>query len=189
MIYMFLADGFEEVEALTPLDLLRRAGAEIATVGIQGSTSTGSHGVTFACDMTAEEMDLSAADMVILPGGLLGTTNLDACHYVDAAIEAVTKKGGRLAAICAAPLILGKRGLLEGKHAVCYPGFEKELRGAIVSESAGVVTDGNITTAKGMGVAFEFGIELVRLLFGKVKADALTKGTVRPFANVTEIHP
>jgi 4-methyl-5(b-hydroxyethyl)-thiazole monophosphate biosynthesis len=108
---------------------------------------------------------------------------------VDAAIEAVTKKGGRLAAICAAPLILGKRGLLAGKHAVCYPGFEHELCGAIVSETAGVVTDGNITTAKGMGVAFEFGIELVRLLFGKEKADALTKGTVRPFAEAIEIHP
>ena len=99
MIYMFLADGFEEVEALTPLDLLRRAGAEILTVGIQGSTATGSHGVTFACDIAADEMDLSAVDTVILPGGLPGTTNLDACHYVDAAIDAVTKKGGRLAAL------------------------------------------------------------------------------------------
>ena len=188
MIYMFLADGFEEVEALTPLDLLRRAGAEILTVGIQGTTATGAHGITFACDITAEEMDLSAVDTVILPGGMPGTTNLDACRYVDAAIEAVTKKGGRLAAICAAPLILGKRGLLEGKHAVCYPGFEKELRGAHICETAGVVTDGSITTAKGMGVAFEFGIELVRLLFGQGKADAIASATMAPFAQVTEIY-
>ena len=189
MIYLLLADGFEEVEALTPLDLLRRAGAEITTVGIQGNTATGSHGITVACDITADAMDLSAADMLILPGGMPGSKHLDACHYVDTAIEAVMKKGGRLAAICAAPLILGRRGLLDGKHAVCYPGFESELRGAVISKKAGVVTDGNITTAKGMGVAFEFGIELVRLLFGKEKADALTKGTVRPFAWAIEIHP
>lgn len=188
MIYMFLADGFEEVEALTPLDLLRRAGAEIATVGIQGSTATGSHGITVACDITADEMDLSAADMLILPGGMPGSKNLDACEYVDRAIAEVHEKGGRLAAICAAPFILGRRGLLVGKHAVCYPGFEGELRGAVISEKAGVVTDGNITTAKGMGVAFEFGIELVRALYGEEKAKAVSDATMRPYAAVTEIY-
>ena len=185
MIYMCLADGFEEVEALAPLDLLRRAGAEIFTVGIGKKTAVGSHGITVSCDLCTCEADPTLPDMLILPGGLPGTTNLDASDFVDKAIEAVLAKGGRLAAICAAPLILGKRGLLAGKHAVCYPGFEKELQGAIVSETAGVVTDGNITTAKGMGVAFEFGIELVRVLYGKEKADAIARATMRNFASTT----
>lgn len=188
MIYMCLADGFEEAAALVPLDLLRRAGLEVVTVGIGGNTATGSHGVTFACDLCAEKADPSAPDMLILPGGMPGTTNLDASEFVDRTIREVQNKGGRLAAICAAPLILGRRGLLEGKHAVCYPGFEKELRGATVSENAGVITDGKITTAKGMGVAFEFGLELVRLLCGEDKAKALDEATMHPFFSLTEIH-
>ncbi len=187
MIYMCLADGFEEVEALAPLDLLRRAGLEVATVGIGGDFATGSHGIKVACDLRAEAADPAAPDMLILPGGMPGTTNLDASPFVDEAIREVTKKGGRLAAICAAPLILGRRGLLDGKHAVCYPGFEKELKGATVSKNAGVVTDGLITTAKGMGVAFEFGMELVRLLCGEEMAARIAEGTMRPFAQTTEV--
>lgn len=188
MIYMCLADGFEEVEALAPLDLLRRAGADIKTVGIGGRTATGSHGIAVYCDLTDKEADPEAPDMLILPGGMPGTMNLDASPFVDKAIHAVKEKGGRLAAICAAPLVLGRRGILNGKGAVCYPGFEKELKGANISEIAGVVTDGNVTTAKGMGVAFEFGIELVRLLYGEEKADEIGVATMRSFSEVTEIH-
>ena len=183
---MCLADGFEEVEALTPLDLRRRAGLEVATVGIGGDFATGSHGIKVACDLNAKVADPTVPDMLILPGGMPGTTNLDASPFVDEAIREVTKKGGRLAAICAAPLILGRRGLLEGKRAVCYPGFEEELKGATVLKDAGVVTDGLITTAKGMGVAFEFGTELVRLLCGEEQADAVSKATMRPFASYIE---
>ncbi len=189
MIYMCLADGFEEVEALAPLDLLRRAGARISTVGIGTKTAVGSHGIAITCDLCDTEADESLADMLILPGGLPGTTNLDASEFVDKTIRAIQKKGGRLAAICAAPLILGKRGILDGKHAVCYPGFEHELLGATICENAGVVTDGLITTAKGMGTAFAFGIELVRVLYGEEKASEITAATMRPYATCTEIYP
>ena len=189
MIYLCLADGFEEVEALAPLDLLRRAGAEIYTVRIgEGKTAIGSHGIATLCDLAEGEADPALPDMLILPGGMPGSTNLDASDFVDITIKQIQKKGGRLAAICAAPLILGKRGILKGKHAVCYPGFENELLGASIEENAGVVTDGLITTAKGMGVAFAFGIELVRVLYGEEKADAIAKSTMRPFAECTAIY-
>lgn len=180
MIYLLLADGFEEVEALAPLDLLRRAGAQICTVAIGTDVPTGSHGIRIFCDMTEKQADPTAADMLILPGGMPGAENLDASHFVDEAIKSVSKKGGHLAAICAAPLVLGRRGLLNKKSAVCYPGFENELVGAKIEKFADVVTDGNITTAKGVGVAFEFGLALVRLLFGAKKASALKKATMHP---------
>jgi len=186
MIYMCLADGFEEVEALTPLDLLRRAGLEVVTVGISGGTATGAHGITVSCDLTAEAANPAAPDILILPGGMPGTTKLDASPFVDEAIREVQKKGGRLAAICAAPLILGRRGLLEGKRATCYPGFEGELKGAIVAEGVGVVTDGNITTAKGMGVAFDFGIELIRLICGEEMAKTVAGATMHAFIDRIE---
>ena len=189
MIYMFLATGFEETEALCPLDLLRRAGAKIYTVRIgEGKTALGAHGIKILCDLAEAEADPSLPDMLILPGGMPGASNLDASDLVDKTIKQIQKKGGRLAAICAAPMILGRRGILEGKHAVCFPGFEKELLGARIEESAGVVTDGCVTTAKGMGVAFAFGIELVRVLYGQEKAFALRDATMRSFAECTAIY-
>ena len=175
MILVLLADGFEEIEALTPVDMLRRAGLDVKTVGITGRVAVGSHGIPVICDILPEEADLSAVDAVIFPGGLPGSTNLDASPFTDKAIEAVENRGGRLAAICAAPLVLGHRGLLVGKRATCYPGFEKELIGATVID-AGVVTDGNITTARGMGVALDFANELVSLICGKEKAEELSRG-------------
>ena len=173
MIYLLLADGVEEIEALTPLDILRRAGIEIKTVGINGKYAKGSHGIVVECDITAEDADMSKLDMVILPGGMPGSTNLDASPFTDKAIKAVLDNGGRLAAICAAPLVLGRRGLLVGRSATCYPGFEGELTGATVVDKS-VVTDGNITTAKGMGVALAFAKELVSLLVGKEAADKIS---------------
>ena len=169
MIAILLADGFEEIEALTPLDVLRRAGLDVKTVAIGSKVAVGSHGIPVICDMEAKEVDESSLSTVIFPGGMPGSLNLDASPYADKFINAVIKNGGRLAAICAAPLVLGRRGLLEGKEAICYPGFEGELRGAKISDSA-VVTDGNITTAKGMGVALAFALELVRLICGENKA-------------------
>ena len=175
MIYMFLADGFEEVEALCPLDILRRAGLEVTTVGVGGKDMIiGSHGIAIQTDIPDVMYRDSAPDMVIFPGGMPGATNLDESDFTDKIISAVTVNGGRLAAICAAPLILGRRGLLEGKEATCYPGFEQELRGAKISNKS-VVTDGNITTARGMGVALEFAEELVALCLGKEKADKISK--------------
>ena len=169
MIAILLADGFEEIEALTPLDVLRRAGLNVKTVAIGSKIAVGSHGIAVVCDMNADEVDLTEVTTVIFPGGMPGSLNLDASPFSDKIISAVLKNGGRLAAICAAPLVLGRRGLLDGKRAVCYPGFEDELKGAeIPSES--VVTDGNITTARGMGVALAFSLELVRQILGDDKA-------------------
>jgi len=164
MIYMFLADGFEEVEALCPLDILRRAGLEVTTVGIGKDIIRGAHGITVQTDIIDIMYRDSKPDMIILPGGMPGSTNLDESKTVDAALKAGARKGAYLCAICAAPLVLGKRGYLNGKNAVCYPGFEEYLKGATVSKTESVVRDGNIITAKGMGVAFDFGLELVRVL-------------------------
>ena len=173
MIVVLLANGFEEIEALTPIDILRRAGLRVVSCGITGRVAKGSHGISVEADMLPEEIDLCRVDMVILPGGMPGATNIDAHPFTDRIIHAALKNGGRLAAICAAPLALGRRGLLEGKRATCYPGFEDELHGAIIC-SEGVVTDGNITTAKGMGVALEFSKELVRLTLGEEKAKEIS---------------
>lgn len=163
MIIVLLADGFEELEALTPVDILRRAGHNVKTVGIGGKIPVGSHGIPVVCDSLPEDIDLSKVDMAIFPGGMPGSLNLDASPYTDKVIEAVTENGGRLAAICAAPLVFGRRGLLKGKRATCFPGFEGELVGALVTDSA-VVTDGNITTARDFRAAMEFGDELADLL-------------------------
>jgi 4-methyl-5(b-hydroxyethyl)-thiazole monophosphate biosynthesis len=124
-------------------------------------------------DLLPEEVKLDEVTMAIFPGGMPGATNIDSHPFTDKAIDAVTKNGGRLAAICAAPLVLGRRGLLDGKRATCYPGFDGELTGAVVT-GEGVVTDGSITTAKGMGVALEFAKELVRVTVGKEKAEEIS---------------
>ena len=164
MIIVFLANGFEEIEALTPLDLLRRAGKEILTVSITNERAvTGAHGITVLVDLTKDELTHVCDEMLILPGGMPGTKNLDASPLTDRLIEEVLENGGRLAAICAAPMVLGKRGLLEGKRATCYPGFEEYLTGATVGGK--VIRDGRIITAAGMGVAQEFGLEIISALF------------------------
>lgn len=172
MVYMFLANGFEEVEALCPLDLLRRAGVKVTTVGIGGETICGAHGITVMCDIPDTHFRDSLPDMIILPGGMPGTKNLDSSPTVEIALRVALRNNSYIAAICAAPMILGKRGVLRGKEATCYPGFEEYLDGAILSKHS-VIRDHNIITARGMGVAFEFGIELVTILCGKQKADEI----------------
>ena len=167
-----MADGFEEIEALTPVDILRRAGLDARMVAVGSKVAVGSHGIAVVCDMTADEVNLDEVTAVIFPGGMPGSLNLDASPYSDKFIDAVNKNRGKIAAICAAPLVLGRRGLLEGKRAICYPGFEKELKGAII-ENAPVVTDGNITTAIGMGAALPFALELVRVILGEEKANEI----------------
>ena len=176
MIYMFLADGFEEVEALCPLDILRRAGLEVTTVGVGGKDMIiGAHSIAVQADIPDIMYRDSDPDMIILPGGMPGSSTLDQSKTVDAALRGAAKKGAYLCAICAAPLVLGKRGYLEGKTAVCYPGFEELLTGATVSETETVVRDGNIITAKGMGAAFEFGLELVRALKDNETAEKIKR--------------
>ncbi len=175
MIAILLADGFEEIEALTPLDVLRRAGLDVKTVAITSKLAVGSHGITVVCDMTADEVNFDEITAVIFPGGMPGALNLDASPESDKFIEAVKKNGGIISAICAAPLVLGRRGLLEGKHATCYPGFEDELKGALVSDNS-VVNDGKIVTARGMGAALEFALTIVELICGREEAVKISKG-------------
>ncbi len=173
MILILLCDGFEEIEALAPLDLMRRAELDVRTVGVNSKIVVGSHNIPVVCDLSPSEVPLDKVDAVILPGGMPGASNLDKSEFTDLVLDAVIKNGGKIGAICAAPFILGKRGLLKGRYATCYPGFEKHLEGANIKDS-GVVTDGNITTAKGMGVALAFAKELVSLICGKSKADELS---------------
>ena len=163
MVYLFLANGFEEIEALAPLDLLRRVGVEVTTVGVGGEMIRGSHGIVVQADMPDTMYMDADPEMIILPGGMPGSKNLDESRIVDVAVMTAARKGAYIAAICAAPFILGKRGLLAGKEAICYPGFENELTGAHISTEK-VVRDGNFITAAGMGVAVDFGLKLVEVL-------------------------
>ncbi|MBR4896852.1 MAG: DJ-1/PfpI family protein [Clostridia bacterium] len=175
MILEFLADGFEEIEALTPVDVLRRAGLDVKTaaVGGHGLVVRGSHGIPVTADMTAEDAAaLGGIDMVILPGGMPGAKNLDTDPTVDAVLGRVHAEGGILAAICAAPMVLGHRGYLMGKRATCFPGFEGELAGADYTAGR-VEEDGRIVTACGMGAATEFALALVRILKGGDAAEKL----------------
>lgn len=172
MVYILLADGFEEIEALCPLDLLRRAGIDAKTVSVtEKRVVTGSHGIPVTADLTAEN-SLSDIEMLVLPGGMPGTTNLDKSQFCDGLLRAAVKNGAYIAAICAAPMVLGRRGLLEGREAVCFPGFEHELAGAKLSDRR-VVRDGRIITGVGMGAALEFGLALVEVFCGKETAEHL----------------
>lgn len=173
MILMFLANGFEEVEALAPLDLLRRAGERVVTVGIGSTAITGSHSITVLADTDDAHLPDEPADMVILPGGMPGAATLDASPAVERALADANARGAYLTAICAAPMILGKRGYLRGKQATCFPGFEQYLDGATVRREAGVVRDGRVITAAGMGVALDFGLALVAALKGDAVAAEL----------------
>ena len=166
MIYVFLADGFEEIEALCVLDFLRRAGVETTTVGVSGKIANGSHKIPVVCDITEDELDIdSDFDMVILPGGMPGSVNLDNSAVVDVMVKRAVEENKFLCAICAAPFILGKRGILNGKSATCYPGFENELAGARIVDS-GVVRDGKIITGRAMGSAHDFALEIIEALCG-----------------------
>lgn len=173
MVYCFLADGFEETEAIAPVDMLRRAGVTVKTVGIGKSVITGSHGLSVICDLTDSEVRLTdELDGVILPGGMPGTLNLDASQTVHSAVDFAVLHQKLVCAICAAPSILGRKGLLSGKKAIAFPGFEKELEGAIISKDP-VVKDGVFITAKGAGVAFDFGLEIVAALVSRAKSDEI----------------
>ena len=178
MVYIFLADGFEEIEALCVLDFLRRAGVEAKTVGISGKIATGSHKIPVICDSTADDMTGNEDfDMVILPGGLPGSTNLDESPLVDKFVQRAVNEDKFLCAICAAPFILGKRGILNGKRACCYPGFEGKLEGATVVDDA-CVRDGKIITSRAMGKSHDFALEIVEALCGKEMRDKLAKSVL-----------
>lgn len=163
-VYLFLANGCEECEALIPVDILRRGGVEVTTVSITDSKLvTSSHNVTITADKLISEIDKAAADMLILPGGMPGTLNLGDCKELTDYVVSHLNSGKRIAAVCAAPTVFGKLGLLKGKKAICYPGMEGDLLDAIVTYEP-VVTDGLITTSRGLGTSLSFALELLKLL-------------------------
>ncbi len=170
MVYILLAPGFEEAEALVPADLLRRANIETALVTVTGKPVPGSHGITVTADIALEDVDLSKVDMVVLPGGGLGYKNLGREPQVERLVKEAAEKGLWVAAICAAPTLLGKWGLLTGKDAVCYPGMEEGLTGAQARMDQRFVTDGKIITGRAAGSAFDFGLALVEALAGRDEA-------------------
>ena len=175
---VFMADGCEEIEALTVVDLARRAGIEVAMISITGEKLIkGAHGINFQTDIPAEYMDFDLLDGIVLPGGMPGTLNLGANEYVQKTIAEFAAGGKLVAAICAAPSVLGEAGLLQGKKATSYPGFEEKLLGAeICTES--VVRDGNIITSRGMGTAIDFALAIIEYLMDKETADKLGESII-----------
>ena len=180
MVYVFLADGFEEIEALTPVDLLRRAGVDVKTVGVTGKTVAGAHAITVTADVTADEalasLERETPEMIVLPGGMPGADNLNASDAVDRFMQRCAEEDAFIGAICAAPYVLGVRGLLRGRMATCFPGFEDRLEGAEYYD-CDVIRDGNIITGRAMGAATEFALELVAAICGDDAAERM-KGKI-----------
>ena len=173
MIYVFLATGFEDIEALAPVDIMRRAGLAVETVSITGELVVMSaHGVGIMADTYIEDIDFDDADIIVLPGGLPGATNLDACASLRKGIMKLYEEGKPLAAICAAPSILGHRGLLKGHKALCYAGFESQLEGAEIAYGT-VCLSGNFLTSRGPGTAIDFSLKIVEILKSRDISEAL----------------
>ena len=171
MFYVFLADGFEETEAIAPIDILRRAGIHVCTVGVGGDVIRSSHNLYVNADINIDKFEINEGiEGVILPGGMPGVKNLNAEERVLSAVHYCAEHDLYVCAICAAPMILGRLGVLNGKKATCFPGFGGDLAGAAVTGKH-VTTDGKIITAKGAGCALEFGFEIVAQVRGKKAAD------------------
>ncbi len=178
MVYMLLGTGFEETEAIAPLDLLRRAGIEALTVGLNGRIVTGSHGIGIEADIEIAEMDLTNLEMIILPGGLGGVASIRSCKEAMDAIRFAADNGKFVAAICAAPTILAQLGITEGKNATCYPGCEEDMGNAVMIPNAAAVRDGRIITGASAGCAIPFGLKLIEALKGPSAAEAIVKQIV-----------
>lgn len=173
-IFVFLTTGFEEIEALGTVDILRRAELNVKTVSLTGNKQVvASHQIPVIADLLFEEIDLSTAEMLVLPGG---TPKYNDHEELKKALLTFALKGEKVAAICASPMVLGGLGLLDGKNATCYPGFERYLKGAILQTEKAVIVDGNITTGRGPGLTIDFALKLVELVAGKEKSDAVAKG-------------
>ena len=166
MVYVLLGTGFEEIEALTPVDLLRRAGEEVKTVGLNGKVIYGSHGIGVEADMTIDELDVSDAQMIVLPGGLGGVASIRGCEQALKAVKAVADMGKYVAAICAGPTVLADLGLLTGVKATCYPGQIPNMADARVVEGVACVADGKIITGTSAGTAGPFALALIEALKG-----------------------
>lgn len=176
MVVVFLANGCEEIEALTQIDVLRRAGIEVMGVSITTEKIIkGAHGIDFIADCTLYDIDFDKVDMVVLPGGLVGRNNLMNCKEAVTVCKKFNEIGKMVAAICASPSVLGENGILAGRNVTCYPGFENQCHGANMSEDS-VVRDGNIITSRGPATAMEFAVELVRAIAGDDAAENTAQG-------------
>ena len=173
MVYMLLGTGFEETEAIAPLDLLRRAGISVQTVGVTGKTVVGGHGIAVEADIEIPQMDLSQLEMIILPGGLGGVASARASKEALNALRFAWDNGKFVAAICAGPTVLADLGIPEGKQAVCYPGCENDMGAALVRSDVPCIRDGNLITGASAGCAIPFGLMLIAALKGQAAADAV----------------
>lgn len=173
-IFVFLTTGFEEIEALGTVDILRRAELNVKTVSLTDNKQVvASHQIPVVADIMFDEVDFSQAELLVIPGG---TAKYNDHEGLKKAVLAFAQKGEKVAAICAAPMVLGGLGILEGKNATCYPGFEQYLKGANLQTEKAVVSDGNITTGRGPGLTIEFALKLVEIIAGKEKRDTVAKG-------------
>ena len=178
-VYLFLADGFEDIEALTVVDLMRRAGISIQTVAIgEEKKVETSHGITLFADSVFAECDFSDLDLLVLPGGQPGTRHLSEHQGLCQLLKETAKEGKRIAAICAAPTVLAGLGLLDGRRATSYPGVRSQIEGVCTYLEDPVVVDGNVTTSRGLGTAIDFSLCLIAQLMGQEKADEIAKSIV-----------
>mgnify|MGYP004570130261 CR=1 FL=1 len=178
MVFMLLGTGFEETEAITPLDLLRRAGVNILTVGIDGKVITGSHKIRVEADITLDEMDLTDMEMIIIPGGMGGVASLRACPAALEALKFAWENGKYVAAICAGPTVLADMGIPDGKNATCFPGLEGKMGKAHMVPNAAAVQDGKLITGTAAGCSIPFGLALVKALKGQKAADEVAESIV-----------
>ena len=177
MVYIILGTGFEPTEAIAPCDVLRRGGVEVRLAGIGGKTVTGGHGVTVEADCTVDEIDETALEMVVLPGGLGGVASINACRTVLDVVKRAYDAGKFVAAICAGPTILARLGITDGKRATCYPGCEEQM-GTAVCTGAQTERDGNVITGQAAGASCAFGLELLSALRGRAAAAQVAEGMV-----------
>ena len=178
MVYVLLGTGFEETEAIAPIDLLRRAGIDVQTVGLNGKVITGGHGIGIAADITPEQMDLSQMEMIVLPGGLGGVASIRASKAAMDAVAYAYENNRYVAAICAGPTVLADLHITDGRNATCYPGCEEGMGSAIVAENAAAITDGKIITGTSAGCAIPFGLALIAALRGQDAADTIARQIV-----------
>lgn len=178
MVYILLGEGFEEMEAIAPCDILRRAGIDVQYVGLSGTLISGGHGIGVRADITVDEMDLENMHMIVLPGGMGGVNSIRGCEKALNAVKYAWENDRFVAAICAAPMILAELGIAGGKKATCYPGLESNMGSAIMQEGASTVTDGKLLTGAGPGTAVDFGLLLVDALKGEAKKKEVYDGLV-----------
>ena len=178
MVYVLLGTGFEETEAVAPIDLMRRAGIEVKTVGVDGKIISGSHGIGIEADLTLDQMDLDSCEMIVLPGGLRGVASLRESSAAMEAVKTVWQAGHYAAAICAGPTVLSDLHIPDGKKATCYPGCEEKMGSASMVPDAAAVQDGKLITGTSAGCAIPFGLKLIEALKGREAAEAVAKQIV-----------